>query len=580
MARNIGTFTAAGVDLKTATMSIKGIANLAALSGSNAEQASTAMYQLSQAISSGSVKLMDWNSVVNAGMGGTVFQRALAQTAEHMGKLKEGTVQLVGPMKNVKIAGESFRNSLSAPGKDGWLTSDVLTKTLKMFTSDMTDAELAAEGWSKEQIKAIQAQAKTAMLAATNVKTLQQVLQVAKETAGSGWAKTWQIVFGDFGEAKKTFTELSNAINGVIIDNARARNNLLADWKALGGRTLLIDSIKLAFHNLGLAIKPIKEAFRDIFPPITGKNLMNLTVQFAHFAEALKPGRETIENLKRTFKGLFSVLDIVKEVIFGVVGVIGDLLGSVGEGRGGVLSFTASIGDILVAFHKWLIEGGRLAKFFDGLRKVLSAPIQIISRLAGALKTMASSFIEGFGGFGGNIDGVSSSLSGFGKVLEVVGKLFNKLLDGISGFGDLMAPVAESIGKGIASIGVAIGEAASGMNFDAILQVIRTGLLGGIFLMFKNFLGKGAGIDQLTKGFAGIGGGILKNLSGSLSALQGNLMAMQQNIKADTLKKIAIAVALLAGSMVAMSLVDPERLKTSLAAMTVAFGELLGLWLS
>ena len=157
MARNIGTFTAAGVDLKTATMSIKGIANLAALSGSNAEQASTAMYQLSQAISSGSVKLMDWNSVVNAGMGGTVFQRALATTGEHMGALKKGTVELVGPMKNVKIAGESFRNSLSAPGKDGWLNSKVLTTTLQMFTSDMTDAELAADGWNKKEIVAIQA---------------------------------------------------------------------------------------------------------------------------------------------------------------------------------------------------------------------------------------------------------------------------------------------------------------------------------------------------------------------------------------------------------------------------------------
>ena len=44
MTRNIGTFTAAGVDLKTSTESIKGIANLAAASGSSAQQASTAMY--------------------------------------------------------------------------------------------------------------------------------------------------------------------------------------------------------------------------------------------------------------------------------------------------------------------------------------------------------------------------------------------------------------------------------------------------------------------------------------------------------------------------------------------------------
>ena len=81
MARNIGTFTAAGVDLDTSVSAIKGIANLAAVSGSTSQQASTAMYQLSQALASGTVKLQDWNSVVNAGMGGQVFQDALKETA-------------------------------------------------------------------------------------------------------------------------------------------------------------------------------------------------------------------------------------------------------------------------------------------------------------------------------------------------------------------------------------------------------------------------------------------------------------------------------------------------------------------
>ena len=81
MTRNIGTFTAAGVDLDTSVAAIKGIANLAAVSGSTSQQASTAMYQLSQALASGTVKLQDWNSVVNAGMGGEVFQNALKLTA-------------------------------------------------------------------------------------------------------------------------------------------------------------------------------------------------------------------------------------------------------------------------------------------------------------------------------------------------------------------------------------------------------------------------------------------------------------------------------------------------------------------
>ena len=85
MTRNIGTFTAAGVDLETSVNAIQGIANLAAISGSSSQQASVAMYQLSQALATGTVKLQDWNSVVNAGMGGQVFQNALKRTATVMG---------------------------------------------------------------------------------------------------------------------------------------------------------------------------------------------------------------------------------------------------------------------------------------------------------------------------------------------------------------------------------------------------------------------------------------------------------------------------------------------------------------
>ena len=73
---------------------------------------------------------------------------------------------------------------------------------------------------------------------------------------------------------RKRLLTLSNTINGIINDNARARNNVLGDWKALGGRKILIDSIKTAFDNLSAVIKPIKEAFRDIFPAKTGKDLL------------------------------------------------------------------------------------------------------------------------------------------------------------------------------------------------------------------------------------------------------------------------------------------------------------------
>src|SRR6185369_2236665 len=137
MARNIGTFTAAGVTLDVATNAIKGIANLAAVSGSNAEQASMAMYQLSQALAAGKVTLEDWNSVVNAGMGGKVFQDALIETARVHGVAVDQFIKDEG----------SFRLSL----QKGWLTSGILTETLSKFTGELTADQLKSMGYNQQQ---------------------------------------------------------------------------------------------------------------------------------------------------------------------------------------------------------------------------------------------------------------------------------------------------------------------------------------------------------------------------------------------------------------------------------------------
>ena len=249
MTRNIGTFTAAGVKLDTSVNAIQGIANLAAVSGSTSQQASTAMYQLSQALAAGTVKLMDWNSVVNAGMGGQVFQDALTETSE---KLQTGA-------KSAIEAEGSFRESL----KTGWLTSEVLTETLKKFTTsgateyvaeytglskeaveatlEETDAwgdnadaiDKAAEalakksGKSKEEIANTLQFAKTAEDAATKVKTFSQLIDTLKEALGSGWTETWRLIIGDFEEAKELWTGVSDVLGGFINNMSDARNALL-----------------------------------------------------------------------------------------------------------------------------------------------------------------------------------------------------------------------------------------------------------------------------------------------------------------------------------------------------------------
>ena len=224
MTKNIGTFTAAGVDLDTSVSAIKGIANLAAVSGSNAQQASTAMYQLSQALASGTVKLQDWNSVVNAGMGGEVFQEALKRTARVMGEDVDGMIEKAG----------SFRESL----KSGWLTTQVLTETLKQFTGDMSREQLQSMGYTEQQIDDIIEMGKTANEAATKVKTFTQLIDTLKEAAQSGWTQTWELIVGDFDQAKELWTSISDNVGAAIQKSADRRNKIIK--KAFGSQTEFI----------------------------------------------------------------------------------------------------------------------------------------------------------------------------------------------------------------------------------------------------------------------------------------------------------------------------------------------------
>lgn len=563
MAKNIGTFTAAGVDLKTATASIKGIANLAALSGSNSEQAAGAMYQLSQAISSGRVSLEDWNSVVNAGMGGTIFQRALATNAEKMGTLSKGAVKLKGDMKNVTIEGKSFRESITAkPGEESWLTSDVLTRTLSQFTGDLSDAALAAQGFNKAEIKAIQAQAKTAKNAATQVKTLTQLLGTLREAAGSGWAQTWQLIFGDFEEAKALFTEVNNVLGGFVSASADARNKVIGDWKKLGGRTELINVISLAFESLVSVIRPIRDAFRSIFPATTGKQLFELTVTIRKFAEGLVLGASTADKVKRTFAGVFAIFGIGVEIIKQIVRTFVGLFTTIGESSSGFLDVTASIGDFLVGLHKAVVEGDGLTKFFDGLGKVLAFPIQAIKTIIGLIVDLGGSSSEG-------LDKLQDRFSFLGPLGNLVASAWAKAAGILDNVFNMVRESTPKIAEAFSTVIDAIGSAFEGDNFDQILDGINTGLFAALVLAIRKFA------SGNLFGDVNVGEGFFESITDAFGNLTDSMKAMQAQLKASTLLKIAAAIALLTASVVALSLIDSEKLTRALSALSVMFGQLL-----
>ena len=274
MTRNIGTFTAAGVDLETSVASIKGIANLAAVSGSTSQQASTAMYQLSQALAAGKVSLMDWNSVVNAGMGGKVFQDALVRTSELLGTGAQSAIDMYG----------SFRESLT---KGKWLTTEVLTETLKQLSGAYTKADLIAQGFTEEQAKAIEELAADANSAATDVKTFTQLWDVMKESAQSGWSQTWKLLIGDMEDAKALLSPIAEFFtgkNGLITKMSDFRNKILGGALVNPFGDIGIDFDKI----LGATDKVTKalDSYEEIVNRIIGGEFGNGQERWDKLAEA------------------------------------------------------------------------------------------------------------------------------------------------------------------------------------------------------------------------------------------------------------------------------------------------------
>ena len=266
MTRNIGTFTAAGIDLGTATTDIQGISNLAAASGSTAQQASTAMYQLSQAIAAGSVNLQDWNSVVNAGMGGEKFQEALKTTAREHGIAVDEMIEAEG----------SFRESL----KDGWITTEVLNDTLNKFTVDgakkYSQAMMESGKWTQEQADALVAEAQSMEDAATKVKTFSQLWDTLKEAAQSGWTTTWEILIGNFTEAEDLLTKVNDTVSVFIKNSSEARNSMLQMWKDMGGRQDIIDSVSLIFDSINNLANETISAIDKTFGSLTTTDKANI----------------------------------------------------------------------------------------------------------------------------------------------------------------------------------------------------------------------------------------------------------------------------------------------------------------
>ena len=686
MTRNIGTFTAAGVDLETSVNAIQGIANLAAVSGSNSQQASTAMYQLSQALSSGTVKLMDWNSVVNAGMGGQVFQDALKETARIHGVAIDDMITKNG----------SFRETL----QEGWLTADILTETLSHFTMAAEEGSeqwekykksLMDDGYSEEQAKAILKLSNTATNAATKVKTATQLWDTLKETAQSGWTQTWEIILGDFGEAKKLFSGIYETLSPILEEMSKARNDLLSGglasgWKQLlgegiadeegyrdsiknvakdhgvaiddmikaekeldsslddneafqnvlqkglkdgsitsdmlsesvtnladkmrnmseeereaagytkehleqiealekglkdgsvsmdefvkkmmkpSGRENIIDALYNSFKAIMSVVSPIKQAFSEIFPALKPEQLYAFTETLRDFTAKLTLSDTASDKLKRTFKGVFAILDILRQAFVAVLKALAPLFGGLDNLGGSILDTTASWGDWLVALNESIKKTGFFNKMVETVHKGFEKIKTFLNPVIDGFKRFKDAVSEAFSGFSVKAEGRLEPLAALGNFIKNV---FVRLGEVISKVFPYVSAAAKGIGNVVKDLLATIATSIQNADYDKVFDVISGGIMSAIGVGIAKFMNGGGDIISGGKGLVEQIGDILGGVGDALGAFT-------DSIKADTLKKIATAIAILAGALLVLALIPSERLATALLSVTTLFGELMG----
>ena len=504
MTENIGRFTAAGVDLDTSVNSIKGLANLAAASGSSANQAAMAMYQLSQALASGTIRLQDWISVENAGMGGELFQNALKRTAEHFGTDVDAMIAKYG----------TFRASLT---EGGWLTVDVMTETLKQLSGVYTEAELISQGYTEKQAKEIVALANTAVGAATDVKTFTQLIDTLKESVQSGWTQTWEILIGDFEEAKALWTEVSDVLGGVIQNISDARNNMLE-----GAMTSSWDKLIKKVNEAGVATEDFQTELEKT-ARASVSNFDEIIKKSGSLEQAFRDGSLSSDLIIETLKRMAGVTQNTAGVTEDMTAklktfqkVVNDVWqGDYKNGEERIKALTAAGYDYaeVQALVNKTVNGHKLT--LEDLTDTQLKSVGYTNEEITALRELAdqaektgtplNQLIEDMTKPSGRellIDTFRNALTGLGKVLKSIGEAWrdafpamtsNQLYDiieGVHSLSESLVPTEETVDKLTRTF----------KGLFAILDIITTILSGGFKAAFKvltTVLGM-ADVDILT----------------------------------------------------------------------------------
>lgn len=609
MVNNIGKFTSNNIPLEQSVTAMQGISTWAAISGANVQEASRAMYNLSQALAVGSVKLIDWKSIENANMATAEFKQTVIDTAVELGTLIEKGDGTYETLKGNAVSVSNFNEALS----DAWFSADVLLATLEQYggftdklyeASELTgltatellqaidkykDGQLSIQEFSQETGVSVAELTdmfeelsdemydlgERSFRAAQEAKTFQEAIDATKDAVSTGWMQTFEIIFGNYEEAKVLWTDFANFLYDVFASSAEMRNEILEGWKEAGGRDDLFDGIRAGWEALLSAIQPIKDAWDYIFPPKSEderiEGLVALTRSFKELMEGMKLSDSTSDKLKRTFQGLFAIVDIVGQGLGALIRLVAPGVTTVGNLSGGILDLTASFGDWLVSIDEMIKENEWFVKGVEKVHEVLGIGIDKAKEFIGVIKEWVNShwkapdlsFITDF------FDTVEFRFSPVKAVLDLIGKGIGFVLNLLSKAAPLIGGAASFIGKALSTLGSKIADAFTGGGFNAVLDLFNGGVMAAIGVGIADFIHN---LSSVVKE----GGGFLEGIKEIKDAVLDTFGAIQSQIKSKTLLNIAIAIGILTASLVVLSMIDSDKLGASLGVVTALFLDLFG----
>ena len=351
-------------------------------------------------------------------------------------------------------------------------------------------------------------------------------------------AKLWDPLIDNerdvFNQMRLLINDLNNNyLNGAIDSFNSKMNNIFGNiikFFELGGVKNIVLSIGDAFNYLSSVLKPIGDAFKEVFPPIAVETLVEYSKKLKELTSNFKLSEKTANNIKNTFKGLFSILDIGVSAVGAIVKGLGNLLGALTGISGGVVGVTGAFGNWITGIRNTVKESNIFSNVVEGI-------VNIIENVTNKIKEFTSN-LDIFGGMVNGLKAIFSFIAQLGKEL-----------------------------------GTFFGEVFSSGDLEKAFNLINTTLSGGILFSIMEFFNQ---LKMLTQRFKeGTG-----NISSVIYNLKETLSSLQYSIKASAIMEIAKSLLVLAAALVLLNTVDAENMGKNLTTLGIGLTGLIGaLWL-